>query len=565
MVVSDKGPNFRIKYIREEMALKQGGDAEWKELVPYRDDVQITDVDVFKSSIIVYENHFKFERQQHIRVIKCEEGIEAAARTPRDHDVVIHFPPLSSVTPGLNKNFDQDSFSFIYSRITQPSRDCVYKFDSNMTAEKAKLCAPDAIFTQRQADQFTPWDYMWPYSMYRDVCVSEDGTEIPITICQRRDAYIQEATDFEAQPNSPKHCLIYVYGSYGEVPSMHFQLAPYMWMIRRRWTVAFAHVRGGGELPGWADQGRGETKIKTTQDFIACCEHMVKMGYTKPELMVAAGTSAGCVPIAAAMNMRGCGLFGNALLRSPFLDVINTMIDPELPLSLAEREDWGDPLNNKKDLDLLKQYDPYYNINDRVIYPGMVVSACLDDDRVPAWNALKYVAKLRHQRLRKGVDPVARPLVLRVRSSGGHYFWGETDNICEEIAFLCSQLDLEGAGKVLNDMDVMTHMHNLTATGVMDHEDQQKIFLKWDNWERERIDYHVKLHNFDWEPNFRKVKAEKEPFFWVPTDKELDQKKVDEMFKAKERDARESTRSGAKTGSYGKPSGRNIYDEERKS
>lgn len=561
MVTSDKGANFRVAYIREEVALKHGAAAEWKELVAHRDDVQITDVDLFDDRIVLYESHFAIERINHIRVIKLDRGLDAAAQASREDDVVLHFPPLSAVTPGLNKNFDQDSMSFIYSSIVDPSKDCVFNFNSEITANKARVCAPEALFTQRQAEQFTPWDYMWPYTMYRDVCTSEDGTEIPITICQRKDAYVQEATDFEAQPNTPKHCLIYVYGSYGEIPAMHFQLAPYMWMLRRRWTIAFAHVRGGGELPLWAEKGKGENKVRTVQDFIACCEHMVDMGYTQPELMVAAGTSAGCVPIAAAMNMRGRGLFGNALMRSPFLDLINTMIDPDLPLSLSEREDWGDPLNSKKDLELLKQYDPYYNINNRVSYPGMMVSACLDDDRVPAWNALKYVAKLRQQRTLKDVDPVAYPLILRLKSSGGHYEWGDTENICEEIAFLCSQLDLEGPGRVLNDMDVMTQMHNLTTTGAMDHDDQQRVYLKWDNWERERIDYHLKLHEFDWEPNFRQAKAEKEPFFWVPTDTELDQKKVDEMFKARERDEKERARSGAKTGSYGKPAGRNLYTE----
>ncbi|CCW71229.1 unnamed protein product [Phytomonas sp. Hart1] len=564
MVTSDKGSNFRVVYTRNEIALKYGVNAEWKELIPHRSDLQISDIDIFDGQLVLYESHYSFERINHIRIIKLDCGIEAAARASREDDLILHFPPLTSVTPGLNRNFVQSSMAFVYSSIIQPSRDCVFNFNSEMTAEKAKLCSADALFTQRQSEQFTPWDYMWPYSMYRDLCVSEDGTEIPITICQRKDAFVQEMTDFEPQPNSPKHCLIYVYGSYGEVPSMHFQLAPYMWMIRRRWTVAFAHVRGGGELHGWSEGGKGPNKIKTTQDFIACCEHMVKMGYTKPELMVAAGNSAGCVPIAAAMNMRGCGLFGNVLMRSPFLDIINTMIDPDLPLSLAERDDWGDPLNNKVDLALLQNYDPYYNLNSRVTYPGMMISACLDDDRVPVWNALKYVAKLRHQRKLKGVDPVAQPLVLRLRSNGGHYHWGSIENICEEIAFLCSQLDLEGPGKTLNDMDVMTQMHNLTTVGIMDHDDQQKVFLKWDNWERERIDYHVKLHSFSWEPNFRKVKAEKEPFFWVPTDSELNQKKVDEMLKSKEREAQESSRAGGKVGNFGKVAGRNMYSEEKK-
>ncbi|CBH12659.1 oligopeptidase B protein, putative [Trypanosoma brucei gambiense DAL972] len=562
MVVGDRGPNHRVVYAREEVVLKYGMDAEWKELVPHRDDVQIVDIDLFHDHIVLYESHFAFERINHIRIIKCGKGIDDTARRSRADDLVIHFPPLACVTPGLNKNFNQDSISFVYSSLCQPSKDCVFNFNSEMTSGKCRMCSPEAIFTQRQSEQFTPWDYMWPYTIYRDVCVSKDGTQVPITICHRRDAFVQEATDFEAQPNTPKHCFIYVYGSYGEVPSMHFQLAPYMWMLRRRWTVAFAHVRGGGELPNWAEQGRGEKKINAVHDFIACCEHMVNMGYTKPELMVAAGNSAGCVPIAAAMNMRGCGLFGNVLMRSPFLDVISTMVDPDLPLSLAEQDDWGDPLNSPKDYTRLLHYDPYHNINDRVTYPGMMVSVCLDDDRVPPWNSLKYVAKLRQQRRRKGVDPVEKPLILRVRSSGGHYIWNDTENLCEELSFLCSQLDLEGPGKVLNDMDIMTHMHNLTVTGAMDHDDQEKVFLKWDNWERERIDYHVKLHNFDWEPNFRKLKAEKQPFFWVPTDSELHQSKVDEMFRAKERDIRERGKSEAKTGSTGRAMGENKWASE---
>lgn len=573
-VTSDEGPNHRLMCIREDVALHHalhGTSPEdgWSELVGYRENVRITDVDLFKNRIVLFESHFEFERIQHIRIINCEGGLQklvGCSEKRDEEDVVLHFPPLSQVTPGINKNFEQDSMSFVYSSLVQPSRDCVYSFGTTTDVlskkpSQSKMLPPEGLFTQRQSEQFTPWDYMWPYSIYRDVCVSADGTEIPITICHRRDAFVQEATDFESQPNCPKHCLMYVYGSYGEVPSLHFQLAPYMWMLRRRWVVAFAHVRGGGEEVSatWADEGKGaKNKKKSVQDFIACCEHMVKMGFTTPELTVAAGSSAGCVPIAAAMNLRGCGLFRYALMRSPFLDIINTMKDPDLPLSVSERDEWGDPLNSPADLKELQQIDPYYNINDRVQYPGMMISASLDDDRVPAWNALKYVAKLRHQRFRRDVDPVAYPLILRLSRSGGHTQWTSSEkmeHMCEEIAFLCSQLDLEGPGKTLNDMDMMTHMHNLTSTGAMDHDDQEQVFLKWDNWEREKIDYHVKLHSFDWEPNFRALKAKKEPFFWVPTDEEMSQRKVDEILKAKERDAKEAAKAGAKPGNIGTPIG----------
>lgn len=608
-VTSDHGPNFRVVYLRDEVALKHREQAEWKELVPHRADVQIADVDIFEGRLVLYETHFSFDRIHHIRIVRLDDEatasaqkeqdkdkddsnsssndekkeethhfreestaermkrlhvLDQAAQRSRQEDVLLHFPPLSVVTPGLNKNFHQSSMSFMYSSITQPSRDCVFSFRSTLTAAQARRAPPESLFTQRQSEQFTPWDYMWPYTLYRDICTSADGAVVPLTICQRRDAFVHEATDFEEPPNHPRHCLIYVYGAYGEVPAMHFQLAPYLWLLRRRWTVVFAHVRGGGECPGWASQGRHAHKTQSVDDLIACCEHVVQMGYTTPDKLVALGSSAGCVPIAAAMNQRGSDLFGTALMRSPFLDVVHTMLDTSLPLSVAEQQDWGNPRACASEATMMQKYDPYSNVNDRVVYPAMFISACLDDERVPAWNALKYVAKLRQQRRRQGVDPVERPLVLRLRSRGGHGYWNSMEQICDELAFLCSQLDVEGAGKALNDMDMMTHMHNLTATGMMDHDDQQKVFLKWDNWERERIDYYMKLNRFDWEPNFRKIKAEKEPFFWVPNEEELDQHKVDAMFAARARDGRERDRAdGVHTGSCGKPVGRNYCNAQQ--
>lgn len=563
-VTGDMGTNFRLVYCRVEVALKEGLAAKWKELIPHRDDVQIADVDLFNGRLIVYETHFKFERINHIRVINVEKGIDAAAKQLRSEDLVLHFPPLNSITPGLNRNFDQKEISFVHSSVIQPVKDCVFSFDSKITPEQCSVVSPMALYTQRQAEQFTPWDYMWPYSSYRDYVTGHDGTQIPITVYQRKDAFIQEATDFEPRPNTPKPCLVYVYGSYGEVPSMHFQLAPFLWLLRRRWTVVFAHVRGGGELRNWADQGRGPNKINTTLDFVSCCEHLVSAGFTTPDQLVALGVSAGCVPIAAAMNMRGNTLFRAAIMRSPFLDVTNTMIDPNLPLSLVEREDWGDPLNNKEDLERLLRYDPYHNVNDRVTYPALMISACLDDDRVPGWNALKYVAKLRHQRRRKQVDPIANPLFFRVLNEGGHYKWGEMDEICDEITYLSNLLDLEGPGKILNDMDVMTHMSNLTSAGAMDHQEAKQVFLKWDTWEKEKLDFNIKMHQFDWEPNYRKLKAEKQPFFWVPTHEEWDQKMVDEMIIMKEKAAKERAKgTSAQTGATGVPRGKNKLDEEQ--
>ena len=561
-VTNDSGRNHRVVYCRVEKVLRDGMAAEWEELVGQREDVMINDIDIFEGKLVLTELHFEFERTTQMRIVDLSKGLEAAAKSRREDDVFLHFPPLTSVTPGLNKNFDQEEISFTYSSIAQPPKDCTFVLKNTLTAEQCKLTPPSGLYTQRQAEQFTPWDYMWPYKSSRDVCVSHDGEQIPITIVQQRDAFVTELTDFENVPDSPKHCLIYVYGSYGEIPSLHFQVAPFIWLLRRRWTIAFAHVRGGGEKLGWADLGKKEKKINTVLDFVACCDHMVSQGYTRPELMVACGNSAGCVPIAAAMNLRGNSLFGNALMRAPFLDIVNTMLDPDLPLSLSEREDWGDPAGNAADLENLQKYDPYFNINPRVTYPGIFISACIDDDRVPAWNTLKYVAKLRHQRALKGVDPTEVPLILRMRNTGGHHVWSSLQEQSEELVFLAAQLDLEGPGKQLNDMDMMTHLSNLADAGVVDTVESEKVKLKWDNWERERQDYAEKLIYMTHEPNYRRLKSEKMPFFWVPTAEELSQAVADaKMKEAQEQRAKKE--NSASQGSVGVPIGKDKYVQEK--
>jgi protease II len=516
MVTSKEAKNYKVVYARDEMVLNEGRSfAGWKELVPHDETRQITDVDIFKSHLVIFENIFGYERSQHIRVVDIRNGVHKAK--DRTKDVLLHFPPMCQLTPGLNKNYDQNAFNFLFSSVTTPSRECVYSFDSTHTPEQVKRMAPMSLYTQRTHEMFSPWDYMWPYHMYRDTVEAHDGEQIPITICQKRDLFVDEITEYDPASNTPRMCLLYVYGSYGETPSLHFQTMPYLWMIRRRWVVAFAHVRGGGEKPGWAEAGKGRNKMNTIHDFVSCCKFLVDQGFTTPDKLVVAGNSAGAVPIAAAMNMYGNELFNMALLRAPFLDIVNTMMNPDLPLSLSEREDWGDPLNNREDLDYLMQYDPYYNLNPRVRYPSVIVSACADDDRVPAWNALKYVARMREIRMKHDIDPITEPCILRWNDRGGHYKWNDMVEVSEEIAFIIQRFDLPGTHAKTNDLDTMQQTHNYFNSGLMDHDDAQQTFLKWDTWEREKIDFITKMHTMKHEPNFRALTAKKENYYWHKT------------------------------------------------
>lgn len=514
MVMSSKQtPNTRVVYAREEVVMMEGIDTEkWKELVPHRDDTQVIDLDLFANHVVLFEMTARMERSAQIRVIDVSKGLDKSL--DRSKDTLLHFPPMSQILPGLNKNWDQDSFSFTYSSLIQPARECVHSFSRTFDMKRSLALAPTALYTQRQHEIFSPADYMWPYNIYRDFVTGHDGEAIPVTIAHRRDVFVQEATDFDLKAGSPRNALIYVYGAYGEIPNMHFQLAPFLWLLRRRWTICIAHVRGGGEKVGWAEAGKGQRKINTIRDFISCCEHLVQTGYTTPDKLVACGHSAGCVPIAAAANMRGNSLFDLALLRAPFLDVINTMADPNLPLSLAECDDWGDILNNKDDLRALEQYDPYLNINDRVNYPSMMISACLDDDRVPAWNTLKYIAKLREQRQRKNVDPIATPLLARIESTGGHFHWNGMTQVSEELAFLSHRYDIPGPGSKVDDMDLMDQMNNMFDAGVVDHDEAKTTFLKWDDWEKERVAFIKATEKGMHEPNYRSISKERKPFNW---------------------------------------------------
>ena len=529
IMVTNSGncPNYKIVFARAEEVLLHGLKMKadrWKTLVPHDPNTQIIDVDIFKTHLCIFDNTFRFQRPQQIRVLDIRGGLDNSL--DRTQDVALNFPPLTHLTPGLNRNWEQDSINFSYSSIIQPVKECVFNFQTVTNPATAKLLSPTALYTQRQHELFTPWDYQWPYSVQREMVTGHDGAQIPLTLFHKRDINVEEISDYDPVPNAPKRCLIIAYGAYGDSPPLHFQLLPYVWLLRRRWVIAFAHIRGGGEkgLP-WAEAGRGRKKMNSVRDFISCCEFLSYAGYTTPSRLVASGASAGAVPIAAAMNMRGNELFDMALLRAPFLDIANTMLNPDLPLSLAEREDWGDPLNSKEDLEAILEYDPYQNISNNVTYPSMMISTCLDDERVPASNALKYVARIREARAAQGsaVDPIKEPILLRCATVGGHNYWNEWMQVGEEIGLLQVKYWLGSAMRKVDDMDTMSQATAAFETGLMDHDDARQIHVKWEAYEQERSDYMMKLNNATWDPNFRQLKAEKEQYFWHQTGSEQQQ------------------------------------------
>jgi oligopeptidase B len=206
--------------------------------------------------------------------------------------------------------------------------------------------------------------------------------------------------------------LLYGYGAYEISIDPTFSISR-LNLLERGFTFAIAHVRGGGELGReWYEQGRLANKVNTFTDFIACAEHLIAEGWTSPEHLAIRGGSAGGLLMGAVTNMRP-QLWRAVVAEVPFVDVVTTMSDPSLPLTVTERDEWGDPLGDPDAYQLMKSYSPYDNVAPNA-YPALYATAGLNDPQVGYWEPTKWVAKLRSMRQDN------RLTVLRVELGAGH-------------------------------------------------------------------------------------------------------------------------------------------------
>jgi oligopeptidase B len=241
------------------------------------------------------------------------------------------------------------------------------------------------------------------YRSERLWATAPDGTQVPISLVARSDV----ALDGQAP------CLLYGYGAY-EIPIDPTFSAARLNLLERGFVFAIAHIRGGGELGRkWYEQGRLEHKRNTFTDFIACAEHLIADGWTTPGRLVIRGGSAGGLLMGAVTNLRP-DLWAAVVAEVPFVDVLTTMSDETLPLTVTEWEEWGDPVHDVAAYETIRSYSPYDNVAP-VAYPSMYVTAGLNDPRVGFWEPAKWVAKLRVTR----VDPT-RALLLKTELGAGH-------------------------------------------------------------------------------------------------------------------------------------------------
>jgi oligopeptidase B len=227
-----------------------------------------------------------------------------------------------------------------------------------------------------------------------------DGTQVPISLVAKREVMGTSAPLY-----------LYGYGAYGESLDPWFSHAR-LSLLERGFVFAIAHVRGGGELgEAWYRAGKLEHKHNSFSDFIACAEHLISSGYTRPQQLVISGGSAGGLLMGAVLNQRP-ELFAAAIAEVPFVDVLNTMQNPDLPLTVTEYDEWGDP-NQAEVFDRIKGYAPYENVQAHA-YPAILVVAGYNDSRVQYWEAAKWVAKLRAQKTDDNL------LLLKTELDAGH-------------------------------------------------------------------------------------------------------------------------------------------------
>ena len=381
--------------------------SNWQEIIPNR-PIMLSAALSFRSHLVLFERE---DGLPFLRVIPLPANSDDLLQVSYRIDFN---EPAYNAAPGMNPEFEQAHFRYSYESFITPRS--IFDFDvsnrqSTLRKQQPVLGGYDATL----------------YASERLHSVAVDGTRIPLSIVYRKDT-ARDGSD---------PLLLYGYGSYGLSIPVNFS-SNRLSLLDRGVIYAIAHVRGGGELgKPWHDAGRLHQKKNTFTDFIASAEYLIASRFTSSERLVIEGGSAGGLLMGAVSNMRP-DLFHAVISHVPFVDVLNTMLDASLPLTVGEYEEWGNPQIQKDYFDM-KSYCPYTNLETKP-YPAMLVKTGLNDSQVMYWEPAKYVAKLRSRK----TD--SNQLLFKINMGAGHGgASGRYDYLREialDYAFLLSQLGI---------------------------------------------------------------------------------------------------------------------------
>ncbi|WP_430317813.1 S9 family peptidase, partial [Pseudomonas nitroreducens] len=397
------GINFALYHASETQPTR----AHWQELVAHRDDVMLEGLTLNASALTLSL------REGGLPIVEVHPHGQPAHRVDLP-DAAYNLYVQDSL------EFDSATIRLRYEALNRPAQ----IRQLNLSSGEQKVLKETPVEGPFDADA---------YESRRLWADAADGVQVPISLVGRRDVLEDVAR------GKPAPLYLYGYGAYGESLDPWFSHAR-LSLLERGFVFAIAHVRGGGELgEAWYRAGKLAHKQNTFSDFIACAEHLLDHGYSTPAQLAISGGSAGGLLIGAVLNQRP-QLFAAAIAEVPFVDVLNSMLNPDLPLTVTEYDEWGNP-QEPEVYARIKAYAPYENVSAQD-YPALLVVAGYNDSRVQYWEAAKWVAKLR---VSKTDD---RLLLLKTDLGAGHggmsgRYQGLKD-VALEYAFLFKVLGIEG-------------------------------------------------------------------------------------------------------------------------
>jgi oligopeptidase B len=401
IVTNLDAPNFRLM----ETSEKQTARRNWREKIPNRKDTLLEGIEIFRNHLVLIE---RAHANTHMRVIDQKTGYK---------HYLSFDEPAYTVSSSVNMDFDTEWLRYGYSSLTTPES----TFDYNMRTKEKKLLKEQEVVGGYNKEKYQT-ERLW--------ALATDGVSIPISLVYKKGI----------KKDGTNPALLYAYGSYGYSTDPSFS-STRLSLLDRGFIFAIAHVRGGQEMGRqWYEDGKMFKKKNTFTDFIDCAEFLIDEQYTSSENLFALGGSAGGLLMGAVVNMSP-ELFKGVIAKVPFVDVVTTMLDDEIPLTTSEFDEWGNPDELESYMYML-EYSPYDQVKAQD-YPHMLVTTGLHDSQVQYWEPAKWVAKLRQLKTDDNI------LLMRTNMETGH--GGASGRfkvyheIAQEYAFL---LDLAGKTKL---------------------------------------------------------------------------------------------------------------------
>jgi oligopeptidase B len=400
IVTNDNATNFKLM----TAPVANPAKANWQELIRHRPQVRLDDVELFAGHMVVYE------RENGLKTLRISRLLDGDTH-------YVSFPePVYTFKRSPNPEFDSKTLRFNYMSLTTSDSEIEYHME---TRERVLIKQKPVLGGYDPAD----------YQSERVFATAADGAQVPISLVYRK-GLVKDGTP---------PCLLYGYGSYGANMDPAFD-EKRLSLIDRGIIYAIAHIRGGEEMGrSWYEQGKFLYKKNTFSDFISCAKHLISQGYASSAKLAIMGRSAGGLLMGAVVNSAP-GLFKAVVAGVPFVDVVTTMLDDSIPLTVGEFEEWGNP-KDKAYYDYMLSYSPYDNTTAQA-YPHMLITAGLNDPRVQYWEPAKWTAKLRSMKRDDNT------LLLKTFMGAGHFSSsGRYDYLKDaafEYAFLLDVLGVAG-------------------------------------------------------------------------------------------------------------------------